>query len=141
MRELSNEAGLDRQLSERRMQILTIADCAGLAVLAYPMFAFGVFGLAFARPAGVWCMALVAWTVIELLRLLIGFRRLGQRLPAVVRRTICGVLCAVTLVYVIDFGDNGYDYASWHWDLIGLVPLFVSLASEAQAFKRQGGTT
>ncbi len=118
------------------VQILTALDGLGLAALAFPMFTFGVFGLAFARLAGLWCMALVAWTVIELLRLLLGFRNMTQRLWASIRRTTCGVVSAVTLVYVIDYADNSGEYANWHWYLIGLIPLFVSLAYHVGKAKR-----
>ena len=134
---MQQEAQSNDEPFELGRRLLTLADCVGLGVLAYPMFTFGVFGLAFGRSAGLWCMTLVAWGVIEILRALVGFRRTSQSVRASIRRTVCGALCALTLVYTIDYGENSPgQYASWHWYLTGLIPLIGSLAYHVAKAKR-----
>jgi hypothetical protein len=108
--------------------LLSIFEIAGLITLGVPTFldfviaSFGILTLA------VWNLILLIWGAGEILRMFFGFRTTSSRLHASIRRTLCGVLAAITLVVV--FSNPGTDkqyYSSWLCGLIGLVPLFTSL--------------
>jgi hypothetical protein len=108
---------------------LSLFEIGGLVVLGIPTFlmfviaAFGIPKLLLTNSI------LLIWGSGEIIRMLFGFRSDYTRLFASIRRTICGTLAAISLVSVIhDPGTDSHYYASWQWGLIGLVPVFTSLA-------------
>jgi hypothetical protein len=119
--------------------LLSTFEVAGLVTLGVPTFldfviaTFGILALA------VWDLILLIWGIGEILRMFFGFRSTTSRLHASIRRTMCGVLAAITLVLVINSpGTDRHYYASWLWGLLGLVPLFASLVYYSVAAKKNG---
>jgi hypothetical protein len=108
---------------------LSIFEIGGLVVLGIPTFLFFVIA-AFGIPVLIFTNAIILiWGGGEILRMLFGFRSDSSRLFASIRRTICASLAAISLLMVIhNPATDSHYFASWQWGLIGLVPVFTSLA-------------
>ena len=121
---------------------LSIFEIGGLVILGVPTFLFFVIA-AFGIPVLIFTNGIILiWGCGEILRMLFGFRSDSSRLVASIRRTICASLAAISLLLVIhNPGTDSLYFTSWQWGLIGLVPVFASLACYIIVVLRYGRST
>jgi hypothetical protein len=109
-----------------RQKWLSVLEGAGLLALSCPLLLWSFGAIAFGGMSGLWVIfALpVVWLLVEVIRLVVGFKSPRKRFHGSLRRLALSLIAAAIVVWGVRSADG---LSSWlNWFLLGFIPVLVS---------------
>ena len=94
--------------------------------MSCPLLLWSLGAIAFGGMSGLWVIfgLPVVWSLVEVVRLVIGFKSPRKRFHGSLRRLTLSLIAAAIVVWGVRSPDG---LSSWlTWFLLGLIPVFVS---------------